>query len=76
LDFNRVYLPLIMGGVIINDKMPVSKQSPFDLLRSLASVMQTRASAMGEAEESALIEMTERLIDRTGQKYGFRPGQS
>ena len=73
MDFNRVYLPLVMGGVIINDKMPVSKQSPYDLLRSLASAMQTRAAEMGD-EESALIEMTERLIDRTGQKYGFRPG--
>jgi hypothetical protein len=73
LDFNRVYLPLVVGSVIINDKMPVSKQSPFDLLRSLASALQTRAAGTGE-NESALIEMTERLIDRTGQKYGFRPG--
>lgn len=75
LDFNRVYLPLVMGGIMINDKMPVSKESPYDLLRSLAAAMQERAVQLGE-DEASLLEMTERLIDRTGQKYGFRPGQS
>jgi hypothetical protein len=53
--------------------MPVSKQSPFDLLRSLSSAMENRAAAPDD-EEIPLIEMTERLIERTGQKYGFRPG--
>jgi hypothetical protein len=73
LGFSRVYLPLVMGGIIVNDKMPASKESPLDVLRGLAAAMQERTSELGE-DESALIEMTERLIDRTGQKYGLRPG--
>lgn len=73
LNFSHVYMPLIMGGIIVNDKIPVSKQSPYDLLRSLSSAMESRAAASGD-EEIPLIEMTEWLIDRAGQKYGFRPG--
>jgi hypothetical protein len=73
LHFSQVYLPLIMGGIIVNDQLPVSKQSPADLLRSQASTMEARAAVLGD-EEAALIEMTGQLIERTGQKYGFRPG--
>lgn len=73
LNFSRVYLPLVLGGIIINDKMPVSKQSPYDLLRSLSSAIESRAPALSE-EEIELIDIAEQLIDRAGQKYGFRPG--
>lgn len=73
LSFSRVYLPLVLGGIIVNDKMPASKESPLDLLRSLSTALQERAVELGE-DEAALIDMTKRLIDRTGQKYGLRPG--
>jgi hypothetical protein len=73
LAFSRVYLPLIMGGILVNDRMPVSKESPLDLLRSLALAMDERALKLDE-DETTLIEMTERMIERTGQKYGLRPG--
>lgn len=73
LTFSRVYLPLVLGGVLINERMPVSKQSPLELLQSLSTSVETRAVELSD-DEAALIEMTERLIDRTGQKYGFRPG--
>jgi hypothetical protein len=73
LGFSRVYLPLVLGGILINDKMPVSKESPLDLLRSLATALGERAVELGE-DEAPLIDMTKRLIDRTGQKYGLRPG--
>lgn len=73
LGFSRVYLPLVLGGILVNDKMPASKESPLDLLRSLSQALDARADELGE-DEAALIDMTKRLIDRTGQKYGLRPG--
>jgi hypothetical protein len=73
LGFSRVYLPLVLGGILVNDKMPASKESPLDLLRSLSLALDQRAVELGE-DEAPLLDMTRRLIDRTGQKYGLRPG--
>ncbi|MFQ3568512.1 MAG: hypothetical protein SNJ59_16105 [Aggregatilineales bacterium] len=74
LDFNRVYLPLVLGGVIINEQMLVSKDAPADLLRAVAVNAEqraTEAAAAGEDNDN-LVDLINLIIDRTGQKYGFR----
>jgi hypothetical protein len=54
--------------------MPVSKDAPADLLRAVAVNAEQRAAAAaaaGEANDN-LVDLINDIIDRTGQKYGFR----
>lgn len=71
LNFAHAYLPLVCGGLIVSEQMPASKESPAQLLASLASVLERRRSEIDD-DLLPLYEMTAKLIDRTGQKYGFR----
>lgn len=71
LDFNRVYLPLVLGGILINEQMPISKDAPADLLRAVAANAEQRA-AEAASEDDDLANLINGIIDRTGQKYGFR----
>lgn len=71
LDFSRIYLPLIMGGILINDLLLQPQERPSDLLHGLAAALERRELSIGP-DEQTLFEMTLMLLDRTAQKYGFR----
>jgi hypothetical protein len=73
LDFSRVYLPLILGGLIINEQIPASKESPSELLKSLTRIVSQRSVHLTD-DALPLLDMTNHLIERMGQKYGFRSG--
>ena len=74
LDFGRVYLPLVMGGVVINDQFAVAKENPADLLRDLGMVLEQRLDELGEADRPIYAMITD-IIARTGQRYGFYLGK-
>ncbi len=74
LDFNRVYLPLVMGGVLINDQCIFEKENPVELLRSVGVALEERYTELGEAERP-LYSMINTVIGRTGQRYGFYHGE-
>lgn len=71
LDFSRAYLPLIMGGILINDLLLQPQERPADQLHGLAAALEAREPAIA-ADEEPLVEMTLMLLDRMAQKYGFR----
>jgi hypothetical protein len=70
LDFSRAYLPLIMGGIQINDMLLMPQERPADLLHGLAAALEHREATVEPGD--AVLDMTTLLLDRTAQKYGFR----
>lgn len=73
LDFSRVYLPLVMGGVLINDQLAIGKENPAELLRDIGIALEERFPQLSD-EERALYTMTNSIIARAGQRYGFYLG--
>jgi hypothetical protein len=71
LDFNRVYLPLLMGGVLINDQMLMEKEDPAELLKAASHTLEARLQSIPDADDT-IVEMMGLLLERTGQKYGYR----
>jgi hypothetical protein len=71
LDFSRAYLPLIMGGLLVNEHLLMPQERPADLLHGLAAALERRESLI-DAGDAPVYEMTTILLDRTAQKYGFR----
>ncbi len=71
MDFSRAYLPLIMGGILINEYLLMPQERPADRLHDLAAAIELREPAISP-DEQPLLDMTYTLLDRTAQKYGFR----
>jgi hypothetical protein len=74
LDFNRVYLPLVMGGVLINDQLVIDKENPAELLRAVGMALEERSADLHEPDR-ALHSMINTIIGRAGQRYGFYVGK-
>ncbi len=70
LDFSRAYLPLIMGGMLINDLLLLPEEKPADQLHGVAAAVEAREKTL-PPEEAPLLELTNILLDRTARKYGF-----
>lgn len=71
IDFSRAYLPLVIAGVLISDKLPVSKESPAELLSMIAVALEKRRPEISD-DIQPIYEIASELIDRTSLKYGFR----
>jgi hypothetical protein len=71
LDFAHAYLPLVLGGVLVNDQIPAAKETPAELLVMAIAALGARRPEVPD-ELMPLYELAARLIDRTGQKYGYR----
>ena len=69
LDFNRVALPLVLGGLLINDQVTLEGENPADFLREIGTALESR-SAEGLAD-AAVFDMCSTLLARAGQRYGF-----
>ncbi|MEP7291459.1 MAG: hypothetical protein ABI835_06725 [Chloroflexota bacterium] len=71
LDFSRVYLPLIMGAVLINDQLTLEKEDPSELVRMVAAALRGRSDEVSRTDEGVYI-MAHEIIARSGQRYGFQ----
>lgn len=70
IDFGAVYLPLVMGGMIISDRLMLPNESPAELLKAVSHALESRA---GECEPGdPIFAMTQDILWRTGQKYGIK----
>ncbi|MBE2184707.1 MAG: hypothetical protein IAE89_14860 [Anaerolineae bacterium] len=73
LDFNRVYLPLVLGGLFVNEQMPIAREAPGELVSSILRILNQRSPTLSD-EAQPLAEMTRSVINRMEHKYGFRSG--
>ncbi len=70
MDFSRVYLPLVMGGILVNDRLLMEKEDPSALLREEGAVIEERVFEIAD-DDMPIYNMTNQLIMQAGQKYGF-----
>jgi len=71
LNFNRVYMPLVLGGVLINDRLLVALEKPGDLLGQMLTVLEERQPEVAQ-DDKLVYEMAVTLVDRALFKYGYR----
>ncbi len=70
LDFNRVYLPLVMGGILISDQIAIAKENPVELLNAIGLALEDRFEQLS-TDEQPIYTMANQIIARAGQRYGF-----
>jgi len=75
MDFVHTYMPLVLGGIVINEQMKTEDVNFIHLLRELWALMDERRAETGEAG-APVIEIAEQLIERALQSYGFRKGST
>ncbi len=71
MDFERAYLPLILGGVIINDKVLMPGEIQDEKVSYLLPALKEREPDVPE-KDADVLDLTYRTIQRTTKIYGNR----
>ncbi|MBZ0296545.1 MAG: hypothetical protein K8L99_28550 [Anaerolineae bacterium] len=71
MDFTRGYMPLILGGTIIYDRISVPDQDFEETLRDLGSALEEREPDLGD-EDLFVRDMAKGLINRNARQFGFQ----
>jgi hypothetical protein len=71
LDFQRVYLPLIMGGVLVNDKMLMVGEQQDYHVQELVTILLDRQHQIA-AEDADVLDLAQETIHRVTKVYGNR----
>lgn len=72
MDFTHAYMPLVLGGIIVNDRVTMREDRIVEAFRQLWSGLdERRIEADGD---SPVVEITEQVIERALEAYGYRRG--
>jgi hypothetical protein len=71
LSFSDVYLPLLLAGVIIYDRAVLKTEHVGEMLTELLRIVKSRY-AEAQAHDEMVYHMTELIVDRAFQKFGYR----
>ncbi len=71
LSFGDVYLPLLLGGVIIYDRAVLKAEQVGEMLTELSRIIKSRYAEIN-ADDDMVYHLTEQVIDRSLQKFGYR----
>lgn len=71
LDITHVYMPLVMGGIIMYDRMLLENEKLGELLDDMRTILDERGPELS-SEDTAISRLTSRLIDQAMMKYGYR----
>lgn len=75
IDFARAYMPLVLGGIIVNEQTATAGTNFVEALRDLWALLDERRLEAGDNGQP-VIEIAEQLIERMLQTYGFRRGST
>jgi hypothetical protein len=71
MDFTHAYMPLIISGVIVYDRVLQSGEDVSESLRGMHDVLVTRESEMDDNND-IVFKLTREMVNRSLQKFGFR----
>ena len=71
VTFSQAYLPLVMGGILINDSLLIDREDPAELLKGVSLALEARLPDLDE-NDAPIQEITDVLLERTAQKYGYK----
>lgn len=67
MDFAHAYLPLVMGGLIVNTRVTFDREQPLETVGLLDKALQLRAPEQ-TAENQPIFKQVENLIDRSASQ--------
>lgn len=70
LSFGDVYVPLVLGGVLVDERLSLREKQPLDTMHELLTLINTREASADE-DTRASIEMAQRVLLTAMRKYGF-----
>lgn len=71
MDFTHAYMPLMIGGVIIYDRIVQSTEDTSESLRGMHDVMVAREPERDESND-IVFKLTRQMVNRSLQKFGFK----
>ncbi len=71
LNFQRVYLPLVMGGVLVSERMLMPGEQQDDMVSTLVNIL-TQREAEISPQDADVLELTQQTIHRVTKIYGHR----
>ncbi len=71
LSFSDVYLPLLMGGVIIYDRAVLKAEKMGEMLTELSRIVKSRYAEIN-ADDDMVYHLAAQVVDRALQKFGYR----
>jgi hypothetical protein len=72
LTFMDIYLPLVLGGVLVDDYVLLPHEQPLDNLHALLEVVRAHDADGRNANNAFVLDISEKVIDYALRKYGFR----
>lgn len=71
MDFTHVYMPLVIGGVIVYDRVLRTGEDISESLRGMHDVLVEREVDMDDNND-VVFKLTREMVNRSLQKFGFR----
>lgn len=71
MDFTHAYLPLVMGGVIVYDRVVTKDENIVETLHDIAEALAVR-DAEASDEEASIVDLTKQLINRHAAQFGYQ----
>jgi hypothetical protein len=71
MDFTHVYMPLVIGGVIIYDRIISDAEEISESLRGMHDVLTEREPEVDENNDLVFM-LTKQMVNRSLQRFGFQ----
>ena len=71
LDFAHVYMPLVMGGIIVYDRVIAPDEKLEDTLRDMGEVLAMRDAEWSDDNDLVFL-MTKEVVNRSLRLFGFQ----
>jgi hypothetical protein len=71
LNFTRAYLPLVLGGIVVYDRVMLEDEKLDELIQEMRAILTQRGGERTRDNEP-IFRMAERLIDQAMMKYGYK----
>lgn len=69
VDFSKAYLPLIMGGILVNELLIFQKENPLERLQEIEAALHQRADELNPPDEGVYT-MASDILARVAQRNG------
>jgi hypothetical protein len=68
LDFELLYMPLVLGGVVVADQVLSKNEKPAELVMAMRNMIDARLPEKNE-DNATMMEVAVKLIEQTANKY-------
>lgn len=70
MDFAHTYMPLVLGGLLVYEQVPLKDEELLQTLRDATEALMERDGDLTD-EDEPILEITKQIINRTAKQFGF-----